>query len=598
MNRIQILPSEIADQIAAGEVVERPASAVKELVENSLDAGARRVDVETQGAGRQLVRILDDGSGMSLDDLKLCVARHATSKIARADDLWSVATFGFRGEALPSIASVSHFSIASRAQGSGSAWRLEVEGGLAAKPQEDALAKGTLVEVRGLFFNTPARLKFLKSPATENSRIQQALSALALAHPQVSFRLRSEGRPVFDFTASDQAGRAAQVLGASEVGEALAVEYASPGGGPSVTGWTFRPQAHRGSRGGQHLFVNGRPVEHRLFNWVLSQAYGSLIPHGRFAQALLFLKVPVGSLDVNVHPAKKEVRFGDEKLVLDVLRRAVSAALAKGNFQVPVDLARSASVFSMQDTSRTSFPPPSPLHPRDSVPAVFEGMAPYELPMASASHQTLPAAGVLPPASGRGTPAGWPTPLAQLHRSYLLCQSDEGLVLVDQHAAHERVLYEKALRALGTGNVESQGLLLPQKLKLGPESAARLSGWLTALAGFGVEMSDLGNGDFFITAVPAFLKNAQLPPLLQDLLKELPAEPSREEDPLDPFRQEVASRLACRAAIKAGDAMNLEEMQGLLRQLSACSLPWACPHGRPPLVSISLVELEKYFQRR
>ncbi len=586
-SRIQVLPEEVANQIAAGEVVERPASVAKELVENSLDAGATRVEVEIEEAGRRLLRVSDDGLGMGPEDLRLALRRHATSKLKAASDLWAIASFGFRGEALPSIASVSRFKIASRERGSQAAYELMVQGGGEGSLEEAALSQGTRVEVRDLFFNTPARLKFLKNPSTEVSRIQLDLLKLALAHPTLSLRLRVDGKLNMDFPrARDLEERAGQALGMSFLKDALHLAHAESG--LAVQGWAGRPSLSRSNRSGQFLFINRRAVEHRLFSFTLAQAYGSLIPHGRHASALVFLDLPEGEVDVNVHPAKREVRFKDERAVLDAIRHAVSASLANAQLMAGYVL-----------PLRPEFSGDRPLGSGQAQApmAAWGGELPMEsLASAPARHQEpsgwMPAPG---PAAIPERPS-WPVALSQLHRSYLLCQDEQGLVVVDQHAAHERVLYEGFCKSLESGQVKSQQLLLPQKLSLGPSQAARLRQWMPALAGMGLELSDLGEGIFYLQSIPSFLKKVQVTLLLQELLDELAEE--LDQDPLGAFRREVAAQLACRAAVKAGDAMGLDEMNRLMSDLSRCEIPWSCPHGRPPFVRLPLSELEKYFERR
>jgi len=589
MPRIKVLDSEVADQIAAGEVVERPASAVKELVENALDAGASRISVETAEGGRKLILVADDGEGMASADLGLCVLRHATSKISASADLWDLHSFGFRGEALPSIASVSRMAITSRRREAAEAWCLKVEGGQASPQEPAGLAEGTRVEVRDLFFNTPARLKFLKAQATENGRIQQALTSLALAAPKAGFSLRQDGRLALDWQACDLESRARQALGAEFMDASLPLSLDSPAA--RVRGWVGRPHLHRGNRGGQWLFVSGRAVEHRLFNFTLAQAFGSLIPAGRFAQALVFLELPAGQVDVNVHPSKREVRFVRESEVLAAVRHAVQAALGKAQLSVPLAL----------DASRPALAAPAQgSEPVQGSSRLFEPSVEYGTQ--PASHQAesgwMPAA----PASAGGAEGApeqgpaLPLALAQLHRCYILCQAPEGLVLVDQHAGHERVLYERFLKSLERGDAGRQSLLLPLKLELGPADAERMQAWLPALAGLGLELSDLGGGAFYLMSLPAAFKQVDALPMLLDLLEEDAG--GRQEDPSAWVRQEAAARLACRAAVKAGDALTLEEMRHLVAELFCCELPWACPHGRPPFVSVSLVELEKHFKRR
>jgi DNA mismatch repair protein MutL len=352
-----------------------------------------------------------------------------------------------------------------------------------------------------------------------------------------------------------------------------------------VRGWVGRPHLHRGNRGGQWLFVAGRAVEHRLFNFTLAQAFGSLVPAGRFAQALVFLELPAGQVDVNVHPSKREVRFVRESEVLAALRHAVQAALGKAQLSVPLAL----------DASRPMQAGPAPgSEPVQGSSRLFEPSVEYGTQ--PASHQAesgwMPAA----LAAESGQAPALPLALAQLHRCYILCQSPEGLVLVDQHAGHERVLYERFLMSLERGDAGRQALLLPLKLELGPAEAERLQRWLPALAGLGLELSNLGGGAFYLMSLPAAFKQVDALPMLLDLLEEDAG--GQQEDPSAWVRQEAAARLACRAAVKAGDALTLEEMRHLVAELFRCELPWACPHGRPPFVSVSLVELEKHFKRR
>ncbi len=598
MPRIQLLDSTVADQIAAGEVVERPSSVVKELVENALDAGAKRLRVELEEAGRKLIRVTDDGHGMDAEDLALSVKRHATSKIRSAEDLLRLGSFGFRGEALPSIASVSQFLISSRQGEAPEGWRLVVDGGSAGQVQPDGRAPGTTVEVRRLFFNTPARLKFLKADATEAGKVVSDLSQLALAHPGVSFFLSVDGRASLDLAAGKPQERLAQLWGRSLAEQALPVDLAEEGF--RVQGWCAPPQLSRSNRSGQWLYVNGRPVEHRQLGYHLGQAYGSLMPHGRHAVAALFLDVPLDQVDVNVHPAKREVRFRREGVVLDLIRHGVAGALRKADLFTGIELAPPGVRGPGEVPYGSS---PGHLTPGFRSAAgsfsVGEGQASFidrEAGSATPSH-VAPSAMAVPIAS----PAkpDWPVPLAQLHKAYLLCQDKDGLVLVDQHAAHERVLYEKHLRALASGRVPSQKLLLPQRLSVSEPQAEQLKAWAPRLAELGLEVEDTGGGLFFLTSLPAYMKHVQATALLQDLLAAPDADTQPNSgDPAEDFRREAAAMMACKAAIKAGDEISWEAMQQLMADLSACEIPWSCPHGRPPLVKLSLFELEKYFQRR
>jgi DNA mismatch repair protein MutL len=613
MPKIALLDPTVSDQIAAGEVVERPSSVVKELVENALDAGARSVRVEVEEAGRALIRVADDGEGMDVEDLALSVKRHATSKIRVAADLLDLSSFGFRGEALPSIASVSQLRMHTKAKGSDEAWSLDVDGGRVGSPRPLGRSQGTTVEVRRLFYNTPARLKFLKSDGTETGRIQADLSQTALAHPEAAFQLVLDGRSALDLPATAQGSeRLRQLWGASLAGAALAVDHEE--NGVRVRGWVAPPQLSRGQRSGQWLYVNGRVVEHRQLGFHLSQAFGSLLPHGRHAVAALFVELPADQVDVNVHPAKREVRFRAEARVLDCLRHAVTQALRAANLYAGVDLASSATPSGVQpygpsfsyggistgeqgrrptgsgsgaSWSVGTDPPGSAVFSDALLPRSPDSARPSH---AEASPWTLPVSAPTRP--------DWPVPLAQLHRSYLLCQDAQGLVVVDQHAAHERVLYERQLKRWAAGAVKSQRLLLPQRVQVSAAQATRLESYIEPLAELGLELESVGGGLFFVSALPESMKQVQAQALVQDLLdpdgEAQPASGDKAED----FRRAAAAQVACKAAIKAGDPMVWEGMQQLMADLAACEIPWSCPHGRPPLVRLSLVELEKYFQRR
>jgi DNA mismatch repair protein MutL len=583
--KIHLLDSATADQIAAGEVIERPSSVVKELVENALDAGARRIEVQMEEGGRKLIRVSDDGEGMGPEDLALSVRRHATSKIKSSADLAGLASFGFRGEALPSIASVSHFLLTSRRDGE-SAHSLLVNGGQAQAVHPASRGTGSTVEVRGLFYNTPARLKFLKADHTETSKALADLSHLALSHPETGFFASIDGKKSLDLPPVAEARqRLEQLWGRSLAEASLAADHGADG--LHLEGWVAPPQLSRSNRGGQWLYVNGRSVEHRQLGYHLTQAYGSLLPHGRHGVAALFVTLPSAELDVNVHPAKREVRFRKESQVLDLIRHGVAKALGQAALytSLPMPSARpyplpAATAPSTYDGGGNGGYTPRLFTAPASGPAPHQGPSPFQVPVAAAA---------------RGN---WPQPLAQLHRSYLLCQDDQGLVLVDQHAAHERVLYEKSLRSLQSGGLKSQRLLLPQRLQLSQAQADRLDPFIPALSQLGLELENTGGGLFFISALPDAFRSVPAAPILQDLLEHLDEGEDAKLDPAQHFLQETAAMLACKAAIKAGDRLGLEEMQQLMADLSACELPWSCPHGRPPLVKVSLDELEKIFQRR
>jgi DNA mismatch repair protein MutL len=613
MPKIRLLESAVADQIAAGEVVERPSSVVKELVENALDAGATSLRVEIEGAGRRLVRVWDDGEGMEAEDLFLCVRRHATSKISEAADLERLGTFGFRGEALPSIGSVSRMRLVSRARGAESAWALEVDGGTVGALKPEGRAQGTTVEVRNLFFNTPARLKFLKSDATENGRVVADLGQMSLPKPGTAFYVTVDGRKSLELPAVQSPLERLHRLWGASLGEAaLPLEHSE--GELRVTGWVAPPQLSRGNRSGQWLYVNGRVVEHRQLGFHLAQAFGSLLFHGRHPVAAVFVEIPPHLVDVNVHPAKREVRFRQEAQVLDAIRHAVGAALRKAELFATLPEAappsRSASIpggawNAAASPSRWGAPSaPSP-------EAVANAASLFQAPLVGErlSSDAVDAApigmGARPPQaadlSGTGVDVqrpDWPVPLAQLHRTYILCQDSQGLVIVDQHAAHERVLYERHLKLFAARGVRSQRLLLPQRIQVSAAQEAILAEWLPALSELGLELESVGSGLFFVSALPEFLRHVEAPAFVLELLEPQAVRQPESGDRLEDFRRETAARMACRAAVKAGDELSWEAMGAILKELSRCEIPWSCPHGRPPLIRMPLKDLERFFLRR
>ncbi len=611
MPTIRLLDPAVSDRIAAGEVVERPSSVVKELVENALDAGASTVGVEVERAGRSLIRVSDDGSGMAREDLELSVLRHATSKIASAEDLERLGTFGFRGEALPSIASVCELTITTHAEGDESGWRLGVDGGRTLGTAPAARARGTTVEARGLFRHTPARLKFLKSDATESGRMLAELSRMALARPDVGFTLVLDGRTALEAPRGEGAqARLARLWGGTLAAAALPVDHSEAG--VRVHGWVAPPALARGARTGQWLYVHGRLVEHRQLGFHLSQAYGSLLPHGRHPVAALFIEVPSGEVDVNVHPAKREVRFLREAQVLDCLRHGVERALGAARLFVGTRMAEPAPGWppareaapageASRETSRPPWAGPvrSPQGPAEFQAGGGAGAwAEAELLRGLGWGARPPGARAEESPEAAAAREDWPVFLAQLHRSYLLCQDSQGLVVVDQHAAHERVLYERQLVALRRGAPASQKLLLPQRLELAQEQVERLEATREAWEALGLEMENVGKGMFFVTAIPELLKSVPMEALVGDLADGRPTGQPASGEAAEDLRREVAARMACRAAVKAGDALSWEDAGRILADLSACAIPWSCPHGRPPLVRVTLAELERSFQRR
>ncbi|HWX47663.1 MAG TPA: DNA mismatch repair endonuclease MutL [Roseomonas sp.] len=595
MDRIRLLSATTADRIAAGEVVERPAAAVKELVENALDAGARRIAVTLEGGGITRILVEDDGSGMSPADLALAVERHATSKLPEEETLFRIATLGFRGEALPSIAAVARLTLTSRLPG-GEAHALAVEGGVKGEIRPASGAPGTRVEVRDLFFATPARRKFLKSPPTEAGHAVEAVRRLALAWPEVAFRMEVEGRTVLSLAPADRATRLAALLGPDFAKAAVPVTGAWSD--LDLDGMAALPTLTRATAAEQHLVVNRRPVRDPLLRAALRVAYRDLIAAGRHPVAALFLDLPPELVDVNVHPMKTELRFRDAGAVRGALISALRRALAVG-------------------AGPTAAPPPPPAPadweamapPPPTGPGFAEGTAPLtapapsrplgwqpglRLPMPQPRPDPAPAPPPLPELAGEG-PLG--RPVAQLLETYILAEAPDGaLILVDQHAAHERLTHEALKAQLLEGAVRSQPLLLPAVVELpGPETQ-RLLDAAPTLARLGLEVEDFGAGAVLVRALPALLGNPDPAPLLRDLCAEL-AE-WEETTALERKLDAAVARLACHGSIRAGRRLNPAEMSALLRQMEATPRASTCSHGRPTWLRFGKAEFERMFGRR
>jgi DNA mismatch repair protein MutL len=599
---IRLLPETTANRIAAGEVVERPAAAVKELVENALDAGARRVSVTLEGGGIDRILVEDDGAGMGPEDLALCVQRHATSKLPEEAALFRIATLGFRGEALPSIGAVARLAITSRPNGSpggGEAHRIEVEAGRVTAVQPAGGAPGTRVEVRDLFFATPARRAFLRNPRTEAEHAAEAVRRLAMAWPEVGFLLESEGRTVLDLPPSDRAGRLAALLG-PEFGRGSVAVTASLGE-MALDGLAGLPPLTRATAAEQHLVVNRRPVRDPQLRAALRVAYRDLIPSGRHPIAALFLQVPPEQVDVNVHPMKTELRFRDAQGVRGLLIGALKRALATGaSGHVP----EAVPVGRMVEAAEVAVLPA-----RTPAPGFYEAAAPpLSIPRPAPFSQPAPRIPRLPLGFGPApSPAPEPEvaeeegplgrPIAQLLDTYVLAEAPDGaLVLVDQHAAHERLTHERLHAELVAGGVRSQPLLLPAVVELPQADVARLLGAERALARLGLEIEGFGPGAVLVRALPALLGAPEPAPLLRDLAEEL-AE-MEEAVALEKRLDAAVARLACHGSIRAGRRLKPEEMAALLRQMEATPRAATCSHGRPTVLRLGKPELERLFGRR
>jgi len=576
MPAIRILPPHTVNRIAAGEVIERPAAAVKELVENALDAGAARIAVALEGGGIDRIEVTDDGCGMDADALGLAVLRHATSKLAD-DDLVRIASLGFRGEALPSIGAAARLTITSRPSDVAHACTISVEGGAVSDVAPAAGAPGSRVVVRDLFFATPARRKFLKHPRTEADHAETAVRRLALAAPEVAFRLESEGRVLFDLPAQTRGERVAALFGAEPAAAMVAVD--GERGALRLAGFAGSPALTRATSAAQALTVNGRPVTDPMLKAAVRIAYRDVIAAGRHPVVAIWLELPPEELDVNVHPAKSELRFRDPAAVRSLLIGGIGRALAGG----------AGSALPAPRPSLRLTPVRPPQVPYAHVP--LPGMA--EVPLA---FETTPSARVLPPAEPRDEyPLG--APVAQVLDTYVIAVAADGsLVLVDQHAAHERLTHEALREQMLEGGARSQPLLLPAVVDLPAADAARLLARGPELARLGLEIEAFGPGAVMVRALPAALGAPEPGSLVRDVAEEL-AE-FEESTALATRLDAVLARLACHGSIRAGRRLNAVEMDALLRRMEATPRAATCSHGRPTFLKLSKAEIEKLFGRR
>ena len=598
--RIHILPDQVANQIAAGEVVERPASVVKELVENALDAGARAVRIAVDGGGRQLIRVSDDGRGMGREDALLSLDRHATSKIASLADLESVATLGFRGEALPSIASVARLEIVSRRRGAERAWRMPGEGG---EPIPAAHPEGTTIEVRDLFYNTPARRKFLRAEKTELQHLETLVRRIALARPEVGFRLSHNGRVLFQLAPTGgDAGRVAQrlqdLLGPGFVQHALAVDEGAVG--LRLHGWVVAPAFSRSQADMQFFYVNGRVVRDKLVTHALRQAYQDVLHHSRHPAYLLSLEIPPTQVDVNVHPAKHEVRFREGRQVHDFIFRALHRRLADGAQGGAPAVEQCGERVDLGDGPPAGGQAPSPWRrAQQSMPLeVRDAGQGYAFSFAAQQPPAFPAETMGDDASAAETPSqGQPLGLAlgQLHGAYVLAQAEDGLIVVDMHAAHERIGYERLKRAWEGGEVRRQPLLVPVAVAVSRVEADLAEAQAGLIQELGLLVDRIGAESLVVREIPAALQGADAEGLLRDLLSDLAVHGTS-----DRVREEVngmLATLACHTAIRANRRLTLEEMNALLRDMERTERADQCNHGRPTWVKLSRADLDRLFLR-
>ena len=592
---IRRLDESAQNRIAAGEVIERPAAAVKELVENALDAGARRIEVDISAGGRSLIRVADDGHGIPADELALALERHATSK-TDGDDLLNIASFGFRGEALPSIAAVSRLRLISRASGAAEAWEIGADAGRLGVQRPAARPRGTLVEARELFHATPARLKFLRSDRAETQAVVDTLRRLALSAPAVGFTLRdidAEGAARVLLTVDPEPGPVAQarrarlgrLLGRAFAADAL--DIFAEREGVTLSGLAAPPAGARATAAAQFLFVNGRPVRDKLLGGALAGAYGDLIPRDRRPAAALWLDLPPEQVDANVHPAKTEVRFRDPGRVRGMIVAALRHALAEGGHRGGAVLSEAALGAFAPSARGTTPPRPATLGAmlQMQAPGFAEGAAPFHSARAETPTDD-PAADALPLGLAR----------AQLHETYIVAQTARGVVLVDQHAAHERLVYEDLKRQRAAAGVARQALLVPEIVALSVDAAERVLAASADLAALGLAVEPFGPGAVAVRETPAVLGWVDAAALLHDVADELAEDAGARalSDRLDA----VLSRMACHGSVRAGRRMGTDEMNALLRRMEATPHSGTCNHGRPTWVELSLPQIEKLFGRR
>jgi len=599
---IRLLPPNLVNQIAAGEVVERPASAVKELTENAVDAGATRIDITLNDGGKSLIVVVDNGSGMTPRDLEVAVERHATSKLP-SDDLLDIGFLGFRGEALPAIGSISRLTVTSRTADADSAWYMMVAGGQKQGPVPAPHPRGTRVEVRDIFYATPARLKFLKTATTELSYVIDVVERLAMAHPEIAFTVTVDGKSRLNLPAAHSQGdlfdihleRLTAILG-KEFG-ANAVPVAAEREGLKLYGYIGLPTLNRGNAMAQYLFVNGRPVRDRMLQGAVRAAYQDVLASNRYPYVVLFLEVPRTEVDVNVHPAKAEVRFRDAGLVRGLLIGAIRHTLAESGHRASSSVA-TATLGAFQPGAVQQNRPfmTRPAQAFGAARTLESTMAENGLGESPSLFLTQPSAPdtTAESISGETFPLG--VARAQVHETYIVAQTGDGIVIVDQHAAHERLLYERMKQSLGNGGIKRQLLLIPEVVEMDEGSAGRVLARAAELSELGLVIESFGTGAVAVREVPALLGEGDVAGLLRDLADEL-----AEWDEAMSLKErlaDVCGTMACHSAVRAGRRLNPTEMNALLRQMEVTPNSGQCNHGRPTYVELKLSDIERLFGRR
>ena len=593
MSRIRLLPEILASQVAAGEVIERPASVVKELVENSIDAGARKIEVSIRRGGISLIRVVDDGCGMDRDDALLSLERHATSKIRTADDLAAIATLGFRGEALPSIASVSRFRLTTREREAIAGTEIIVSGGKIETVRDGGEAPGTQIEVRSIFYNLPARRKFLRSENTESRNLEHQLHLQATGHPEIAFAFVRDERVVFQLpAAASLLQRIRDLHGKELVDRLLAVEEPkSASGRIRIRGLIGQAGVSRQTRAQQLVFVNGRAVENALLTAALREGYHTALMRGQYPVTFLFLDLDPAAVDVNVHPAKREVRFRDPNGVREAVVDAIRRTLESGRRDWQEQFRAPAAGTGIADPGPARAPEAVPIAPGSTIPATAPLPSLQGPPNESlVSHWEQPPAAVPPSADYQFQIIG------VLNKLYVLMENQEGLVLVDQHAAHERILFEELRRRMEEQGVPSQRLLLAQTFELAPRDAEWVERNAATLQKMGIGIEPFGQNAFKIDSLPTFLDISDPVTFMRTVIDGLKS--ASNGSSAMRLGEEMIAKTVCRHAVKANDPLRYPEVEKLITDLLRCDLPYCCPHGRPTMIQISHLELEKKFGRK
>ncbi len=591
MGNIGILPEQVANKIAAGEVVERPSSVVKELVENSLDADSTRISISIKHGGKSLIKVVDNGAGMDREDALLCLKSHATSKIKNSEDIFTINSFGFRGEALSSIAAVSRVTLHTRNSSQQTGTEIEATGGKINSSKETGSPVGTSIEISDLFFNTPARRKFLKGERAEYASIAEAITTISLAHTHVAFKLYKDGELIFDYPSCSHLKERLLATHYHEwIKHLIPLDIKSEE--VNIRGYIARAELYRINRTAQLFFINKRPVKSPPLSYALQRAYQGLLPQRHFPVAIIFLEIDPSTVDVNIHPTKREVRLQNERIIHEKFVRCVREILHKCDHSPNVSF-----TYSLDRGKSYSEKPVSESFNFKEIQEKVKDRADYP--------ETAKETGTSHPVAKKPEGSMWfvdtekklkvTTPLGQIRESYILAETEEGFIILDQHAAHERIVFEEIMCSLERGDVTSQTLLLPETIQLSFEEAQILEEHLDILTAVGFGINNLGNNTFSLDATPAWMGNVKAGDVLQYFLREV----TEGKGPLNDRKENVAKTLACKSrAIKANEKMSPEEIEYLINSLERTKQPFTCPHGRPTFIRFTMSDLERHFKRK